>query len=257
MLDGSLGASDSSIQPRLQKGMQGIFQVGHWVPPPKQMNLPEEAMKRTGHLGSRDRDLRESRRVNRLGRPPAAPAKLLVCGASHLDADIVNDAPAIRAGTYTIPDVQHWRQIGPQILLAAGWRPDSAVRDGCHIPRTVPHLPHQSTLIFVGSPVAMEWLPGTCKEALADLLERHESAPSIGADYLCPPHQRITCACVRLPDKETQAQGISAGAPARNCRWSRAYISKHLHGKRMDPSRKNWRGGRGPPELSLPLRVAR
>ena len=83
-------------------------------------------------------DMQEIWFFTTLTRRPELPPHHCIPSTSHTRPAEAETNPALKEVTYDFAHTKKREDVGPQILTAAGWRPDSAISDTENVTRALP-----------------------------------------------------------------------------------------------------------------------
>ena len=129
------------------------------------------------HGGFREVDIAEKCLRNLLEGVPTIPSRFVVGNTFHSYAEEINNNPESKRRTYNFAGAYSWRDVGLQILTAAGWRPDCVVAHEVNFNRAGPPVCAEPAPTVFGSFGATRWYNGAEHEPAAGNMEIDVSCP--------------------------------------------------------------------------------
>ena len=147
---------------------QTRFGVSGWRFPPTRIPTPSENAPMASYRDEEIRRIPEAWCVSFLPECPTILTPYLAASTYHTSPDVLPEESAAGVRTYTFDGASGWFEVGLQVFLAAGWRPDCAVTEGYNSVRAAP--PEAKGGGVMVYEMAMKWLSASEAETLEGLL---------------------------------------------------------------------------------------
>ena len=183
-----------------------------WQCLPTRVPTPRDVVSFFGYREDAACPISETRFVNLLPSVPLIRNHLLVTSTFHTPVTLSPEVVAGEGGTFTFDGATKWFEVGLQVLLASGWRPDCVMGEVEDVTRVVPPAGAPRRPMVFGAPHATKWLSA---EDLEHVGRTAETAVRVLEVEVCSFFEEgvgYTCACCRGPEGRALAQGWVVGA---------------------------------------------
>ena len=159
-IDRALRPHNSQIQTTTKVWLRGLYCVDGWEPDWYQLRVEEQLLTRTGRRG---RDVTtettptpEQWTIRLLPKAPYLRAQEAswVSSIYHATAEEIIENPKLKGATYPFTNPQSSREVGFQVLMAVGWRPDQACAQKPYVQSLPQPQTHPRARLFFGHPEA-------------------------------------------------------------------------------------------------------
>ena len=128
------------------------------------------------------------------------------------NAEEINTKLQSKTQTFDFHRVGAWYEVGFQVVVASGWRPDCVVSDSCNVPKMLPPRLREECPFVFGNCDATQWLADTTKERIeAPLVKRPGGALEVEAASFYINGAGFSCSCLRTPKDEIQMRSWMFG----------------------------------------------
>ena len=159
-LDRALRAHNCALRNQTFRKSHRDFSLATWCPALCELPRPEDRMPILGYRVETATVIPERWGVYLLPSAPRMPPHLLIPSTYRTSVHFTQERLRGGAGTFDFAGVSGWTDVGLQVLLASGWRPDCAARgatDREDIARAPPPAMDLELPMVFGSPQAMRW----------------------------------------------------------------------------------------------------
>ena len=204
-MDRCLRAHNSSIQKRMGEWTASVYSVHGWSSSPATVVPSGLVVTRKGVLpgGFYEEDIKETWLCNLMDRAPTLPSTFVVNNTFYSYAEEIDKTQSFKRRTFNFVGAKSWRDVGLQILAAAGWRPDCAVADTISCSKIVPPTCRSGAPIIIGNIDEMKWI-ADCDLDTTNMLRIEVRTFYVGG-------YGFSCSYVRLPSGGVSSQGWIVG----------------------------------------------
>ena len=140
---------------------------------------------------------------NMLRGAPTLPSEVLVDSIFYSYADEINKDQSFKRKTYNFVSTKNWKDVGLQVLVAAGWRPDCTIADRISCAKVIPPKCRPNAPIIIGNINEMRW-GEDCDVSMEHTLQIEVRVFYTGG-------YGFTCSYLRSPSGEIRSQGWVVG----------------------------------------------
>ena len=212
LLDRVLRAYNSAIQTRLSNWLATEIGIAGWCSRSTPLDRNEDMIPFTGYMGEEVVKIPEEWSAHLLEEVPVIPYRFLIESTYHTPVELEREDLQTGYRSYGYMGVEEWYDIGLQLLLASGWRPDCVLLEGCSVTRMEPLRTEQENILIFGSPHAVRWLRPTSIELLESKFETAQKALNVEACSFYEERVGYVCAVSNEPEIGLGLKGWLVGS---------------------------------------------
>ena len=195
MVDLSLRATGASVQARVSRWMECMYGVSTWKTTGVVFDVRGRLPERVGELRYLDFDMRETWIVQLLPTFPRMDERMVVPSVFHSTSPEIRADPAVYRDTYDYQGAESWFEIGLQVLVASGWRPDCTVDSPVNLGKSLPPKDAAGRIIIEPS-VLMRYTEATEQAGYRAWMENPEGGVDVAVSVFYQQGMGASCAAV-------------------------------------------------------------
>ena len=145
---------------------------------------------------------------------PAAPEEYKVASTFHTTAKEAETNPHLKEATYNFVGAVSWNEVGLQLLIAAGWRPDCAMGHTENIEKLLPPKDPKGLLIVQSPWVRQGGAESLGNEGYDSWMMGEEGGLHVSVGTFFQDGIGASCAWIKRPDGVVFTQGWVLGGVA-------------------------------------------